>query len=139
MDALKGSSKRIHAMANLGSPVGFGDGSVVLSFPAGYGFHAEQCGTERSQDIFGGAFEQVLGVRPRLRCVIEDGDDTPPAVGENETAARHAAEAQAVAETEAAERAGDLPDDDTVRRRAVELVERDLGGQVLDVDGPSPR
>ena len=134
MDMVKGSSKRVHAMASLAQPADMAGGSLLLRFPAGYGFHAEQCGSARSQDIIGGALQRVLGVRPRLLCEVDDGDEPPPAVAETEDAARVAAEAEAVAETEAAEEAGDVPDPEELHRRAVELVERDLGGRVLEVD-----
>ena len=132
MDLVKGSSKRVHAMASLATPSEFSGDSILLRFPAGYGFHAEQCGSARSQDIIGGALEQILGVRPRVTCVVEDGHEPPPAVAQTVDEARVAEEAAAVAETEAAEEAGDVPDPAEAHRRAVELVERDLGGRLLD-------
>jgi DNA polymerase III subunit gamma/tau len=139
MEAVDGASKRVHALARLGSPVDVVDGVVVLRFPAGYGFHAEQCSADHSQRMIGAALEQVLGTGARLRCVVDDGDELPPAVAATESAERAAAEEEAMAQAEEAERSGDVADPEQEHRRAIELVERDLGGRVVDAGAANGR
>jgi hypothetical protein len=106
---------------------------LVLEFPSMYSFHAESCATETSQQIIGEVVESVLGIRPRLECLLADGDArTPPPVAEADGPATSRTDAEDVMETEAAEQAGELPDETEAHERALETLTRDLGAKVLD-------
>ena len=125
LDRVKQRRIRWHALVAISRPISF-DGSILgLEFKAGHGFHADQCGTEEGQTVIGGALHDVLGIRPRLRCTVAaDDNDTGDEAYE--------AEAEAVAEREAMEEAGDLPDEERLHQQAIDTLRRNLGATVMD-------
>ncbi|MFO8076316.1 MAG: hypothetical protein R6T85_09385 [Egibacteraceae bacterium] len=134
LEALKQRKKRWHAFASLGRPVAYDDGRLTLEFRSGYGFHAEQCTTPEGQEMITDALERVVGVRPTLRCTVADsGEPAPPPRAEGPT---DDAEASSVAESEAAEAAGDLPDAGDAHDEAIARLQRELGAEVLDDERP---
>ncbi len=130
LEALKQRTKRWHAFASLGRPVAYDEGRLTLEFRSGYGFHAEQCTTPEGQETIAEALERVVGVRPTLRCVLADGGEAPAAPRTD--APVDDAEASSVAETEAAEAAGDLPDAAGAHDEAIARLQRELGAEVID-------
>ena len=125
-DRIKQQKVRWHALASMGRPVALDGQTVTLEFKTGHRFHADECGGEQGQGIIGAAIHDVLGLQARLRCVVAaEGDATDP--GD--------AEAAAVAEREALEAAGELPDEEEVRQNAIERLRRNLGATVVDHAG----
>jgi DNA polymerase-3 subunit gamma/tau len=125
LDRVKQNTIRIHALVSMSHPVAFDGSTLDLEFKAGHQFHADQCGGEQGQKVIGGAIADVLGVRPRLRCRVATRDD---AAGDPE----HEAEAAAVAEQEAREAAGEIPDEEQLHRQAIDTLQRNLGATVMD-------
>ncbi|HSK90479.1 MAG TPA: hypothetical protein VK875_04115, partial [Euzebyales bacterium] len=128
LDRVKQRTIRMHALVNMSRPVHFDGATLGLEFKPGHRFHAEQCGGEEGQTVIGGALHDVLGVRPRLVCTVgdheQDGGD--PA---------HEAEAEAVAERELMEAAGDLPDEEQLHQQAIDTLRRNLGATVVNQPG----
>jgi hypothetical protein len=110
----------------MGRPVALDGQTVTLEFKAGHRFHADECGGEQGQRIIGGAIHDVLGLQARLHCVVATEADAPPVED---------AEAAAVAEREAMEAAGELPDEEELRQNAIERLRRNLGATVVDRAG----
>jgi DNA polymerase III subunit gamma/tau len=139
LDTVKERTRRIHAFLAMSEPVGF-DGSVLtLEFRAGYGLHAEQCGSPAGQDVIVGALERVLGIRPELRCVVSDNRTPPPPRPSAPSPSPSPSaddEAAAVAETEAAEAAGTAPDADARHDEAIARLESEFGATVVDDQRP---
>jgi DNA polymerase III subunit gamma/tau len=136
MEGVKARKIRFHALLTMARPAALADGTLVLAFRPGYGLHAEQCGGEAGREVIIGAVEEVLGISPRLRCVVEDGDPAPAVDDDQDAApARSVDEAADVYETEAAEAAGELPDEGQAHALAVEALTRDLGATVVDEQG----
>ncbi|CAN5883920.1 DNA polymerase III subunits gamma/tau [soil metagenome] len=128
LDRVKQQKVRWHALASMGRPVALQGQTVTLEFKPGHRFHADECGGEQGQRIIGGAIHDVLGLQARLRCTVATEDDTPA----------EDVEAVAVAEREAMEAAGDLPDEEEVRTKAIERLRRNLGATVVDHTGEQP-
>lgn len=126
LDRVKQQTVRWHALASMGRPVALDGAAITLEFKAGHRFHADECGGDEGQRIIGGAIHDVLGVRAQLRCTVAAEDDTLPDDG---------AEAAAVAEREAMEAAGDLPDEEELRSKAIERLRQNLGATVVDHAG----
>ena len=129
LSATKARKRTLHAFLTEAQPVALDGTQLILQFGAKYGFHAERCAEEQAQRHLSAVFEQVLGVPLRVRCVVLDGEDE-----RSPAEAREAfdEEAAAVAEVEAAEAAGELPDDDTARAAAIDTLTRDLGATVVE-------
>jgi hypothetical protein len=125
LDRVKQNTIRIHALVSMSRPVAFDGAMLDLEFKAGHQFHADQCGGEQGQQVIGGAIADVLGVRPRLRCRVATRDDD---AGDPV----HEAEAAEVAEQEAREAAGDVPDEEQLHRQAIDTLQRNLGATVMD-------
>ncbi|MBW3605668.1 MAG: DNA polymerase III subunit gamma/tau [Actinobacteria bacterium] len=123
LDRVKQQKVRWHALASMGRPVALDGQTVTLEFKAGHRFHAEECGGEQGQRIIGGAIHDVLGLRAQLRCTVATEDESTTAEDP---------EAAAVAEREAMEAAGELPDEDELRTQAIEMLRRNLGATVVD-------
>ncbi|MGI8573933.1 MAG: DNA polymerase III subunit gamma/tau [Egibacteraceae bacterium] len=130
LEAVKQRSRRLHAFLNEAQPGAVSNDELVLQFRSGYGWHAEQCVADGGQQVILAAIEEVLGIRPRLRCVVSDGDERPAEVADDEPV--DASEAAAVAETEALEAAGELPDEREAHALAVQALTRDLGATIID-------
>jgi len=125
LDRVKQHTIRIHALVSMSRPVAFDGSTLDLEFKAGHQFHADQCGGEQGQKVIGGAIADVLGVRPRLRCRVATRDDAADDP-------QHEAEAVAVAEQEAREAAGEIPDEAQLHRQAIDTLQRNLGATVMD-------
>ena len=137
LDALKQHKKRWHAFASMSRPVALDGSQLTLEFRAGYGLHAEQCASEAGQEAIGSALERALGTRFRLRCTVADAQQArSEAEASNDTASvgDPSPEAQEVAEVEAEEAAGDLPDDETSHDAAIARLQSDLGAKIVDDD-----
>jgi DNA polymerase III subunit gamma/tau len=135
VEAVKGRSRRLHAFLTPASPMGVQGEILTLAFGKGSNFHAEQCASEEWRGHLGAVFSEVLGVDLRVRCIVSDGDDPGATVVEEdpqEVAARR--EAEAVAQNEAEEAAGELPDEREVHDLAVQTLTRDLGAVVVEDD-----
>lgn len=128
MDGVKARKIRFHALLGMSQPVDLSGDVLTLEFRPGYGLHAEQCGSETGQAVIGDVLEQVLGIRPRLRCVVADGE----AVAEVTDTHQQRDEAADVVETELAEAAGALPDEEASHEAAIETLARDLGATVVE-------
>lgn len=131
LDATKARKRTLHAFLTEGHPINLAGNQLTLQFRPNYGFHAEKCAEEAAQEHLSAVFEQVLGAPLRVRCVLADGDEPAPAPTDD-AASPIDEEAEAVAETEAAEAAGELPDDDEAHTAAVETLTRDLGATVVE-------
>ncbi|MDP8978335.1 MAG: DNA polymerase III subunit gamma/tau [Actinomycetota bacterium] len=131
LEATKRRTRRLHAFLGEARAVSLEEGTLTLEFRSGYGFHADHCASEASRRVLRDVFGEVLGETLDVRCRVADGGDLPPPVAEasNEPAAH---EVEAVLETEAAEAAGDLPDEATAHDQAVRTLTRDLGATVVD-------
>ena len=125
LDRVKQQTVRMHALLAMSRPTSFAAGTLTLEFKTGHRFHADQCGGDEGQRVIGGALHDVLGVRPRLRCLVANGPD-------DDDGAAHDDEAAAVAEREAMEAAGELPDEEQLRQQAIETLRRNLGATVVD-------
>jgi DNA polymerase III subunit gamma/tau len=130
LEAVRRRKVRLHAYLLGAQAAGFDGETVTLAFRAGYTIHAEECASELGQEVIGAAFEEVLGVRAQLRCIVADGNDKPVPPGADEADAQRS-EAVAVAESEAAEREGAPLDDTELHDRAVDDLTRQLGATVL--------
>jgi DNA polymerase-3 subunit gamma/tau len=133
LDAVKARSKRLHAFLSPAQPTALSGGELTLVFGPNFSFHAEQCASSEWRDHLEAAFTEVLGDPPRLQCAVRDDAGPQPAhtgVDAEQAAAR--SEASAVLESEAAEAAGELPDDDEAHERAIETLTRDLGAKLVD-------
>ena len=124
LDRVKQQTVRMHALAAMSRPAAFDGSTLHLEFKSGHRFHADQCGGDEGQKVIGGAIHDVLGVRPRLHCTVATHDD-PGDTG-------HETEAAAVAEREAMEAAGDLPDEEQLHRQAIDTLRRNLGATVME-------
>ncbi len=134
LDAVKAQKIRFHAFLQMSAPTAFEGGVLTLEFRPGYGLHAEQCSSTAGQAVIGNALEQVLGIRPEVRCTVGSGG-APAAVHEEPVAAPLddlAAEEESVAETEAAEAAGALPDAEAHHEQALDTLKTELGAIVVD-------
>ncbi|MBW3602071.1 MAG: DNA polymerase III subunit gamma/tau [Actinobacteria bacterium] len=131
LEATKRRTRRLHAFIGEARPVSLDEGTLTLEFRPGYGFHADHCGSEASRKVLRDVFGEVLGEALDVRCRVVDGEGPPPPVAEasNEPAAH---EVEAVLETEAAEAAGDLPDEATAHDQAIHALTRDLGATVVN-------
>lgn len=131
LDRVKQQKVRWHALMSMSRPVAVDGQTVTLEFRPGHQFHAGECGGAEGQRVIAGAIHDVLGLRARLRCIVasEDGDTAPTP---------HEAEAAEVAEREAMEAAGDLPDEEELRQQAIETLRRNLGATVVDLGGGGP-
>lgn len=134
LDRVKEQTIRVHALLQMSTPIGLEDGVLTLEFRAGHAFHAEQCGSDEGQRVIGGAIHDVVGVKTRLRCVVARAHSIRAGV----EGARHQTEAEAVAETEALEAAGALPEEEEAHRRAIDALRRGLGATVVDDGEDSP-
>jgi DNA polymerase-3 subunit gamma/tau len=125
--------RTLHALVSEAHPVALERGVLTLEFRSGYEWHAEQCVRDDAQTTLAEVCERVLGTRLATRCVVADAaaEGGPPLPG-TAAADQPSAEAEAVAERERAEEAGELPDDDEAHRLAVETVTRQLGAVVID-------
>jgi DNA polymerase-3 subunit gamma/tau len=128
LDRVKQQKVRWHALMSMSRPVAVDAQAVTLEFRPGHQFHADECGGAEGQRVIGGAIHDVLGLRARLHCIVasDDADPGPTA---------HEAEAAEVAEREAMEAAGDLPDEEELRQQAIETLRRNLGATVVDLGG----
>lgn len=127
LTATKQRSKRLEAMLREGRPVALGSGVLTLEFA--YPFHAEFCESPRSQELLGAVFTEVVGSPLRVRCTVADRGQAAAARRDDGPSPDEAA---AVAETEAAEAAGELPDARELHAKAIETLTRDLGATVID-------
>jgi DNA polymerase III subunit gamma/tau len=125
LDRIKQQTVRMHALAAMSRPIAFDGSTLNLEFKTGHRFHADQCGGDEGQKVIGGAIHDVLGVRPRLRCTVATHDEGAGDAG-------HEAEAAAVAEREAMEAAGELPDEEQLHRQAIDTLRRNLGATVME-------
>jgi DNA polymerase-3 subunit gamma/tau len=125
LDRIKQQTIRMHALVAMSHPTAFDGSTLQLEFKTGHRFHADQCGGEEGQKVIGGAIHDVLGVRPRLLCTVADHEEAAGDAG-------HEAEAAAVAEREAMEAAGDLPDEDQLHQQAIDTLRRNLGATIVD-------
>ncbi|MGI8873896.1 MAG: DNA polymerase III subunit gamma/tau [Egibacteraceae bacterium] len=133
LDAVKTRSKRLHAFLSPAQPTTLSGGELALVFGPNSSFHAEQCASSEWREQLTAAFTDVLGEPLRVQCTVRDDSDAAPGhVGADAEEAAARSEATAVAESEAAEAAGELPDDDEAHERAVETLTRDLGATVVD-------
>lgn len=131
LTATKERTKRLEAMLREGRPVALGAGVLTLEFA--YPFHAEFCESPRSQELLGTVFSEVFGTPLRVRCtVVEAGEPAASRGGGAGADGPSPEEEAAVAETEAAEAAGELPDAREVHAQAIETLTRDLGATVID-------
>jgi DNA polymerase-3 subunit gamma/tau len=131
LDRVKQQKVRWHALMSTSRPVAVDGQTVTLEFRPGHQFHARECGGAEGQRVIGGAIHAVLGLRARLRCIVASDDaDTEPTPQD--------AEAAEVAEREAMEAAGDLPDEEELRQQAIETLRRNLGATVVDLGGSGP-
>jgi len=131
LDRVKQQKVRWHALMSMSRPVSVDGRTVTLEFRPGHQFHASECGGTEGQRVIGGAIHDVLGLRARLRCIVASDDaETGPTAQE--------AEAAEVAEREAMEAAGDLPDEEELRQQAIETLRRNLGATVVDLGGSGP-
>ena len=128
LDRVRQQKVRWHALMSMSRPVAVDDQTVTLEFRPGHQFHAGECGGAEGQRVIGGAIHDVLGLRARLHCIVasDDAEAGPTA---------HEAEAAEVAEREAMEAAGDLPDEEELRQQAIETLRRNLGATVVDFGG----
>jgi DNA polymerase-3 subunit gamma/tau len=125
LEGVKAASRRLHAFLAPGHPTALDGDTLEVTFAESSRFHAEQCGSEAWLATFETVFEQALGARLRLRCVVGgDARREPAAPGTDEVAD--------VLDAEAAERAGELPGEDEAHDLAVETLTRELGAQVVD-------
>lgn len=125
LDRIKQQTIRMHALVAMSHPIAFDGSTLQLEFKIGHRFHADQCGGEEGQKVIGGAIHDVLGVRPRLLCTVADHEEAAGDAG-------HETEAAAVAEREAMEAAGDLPDEDQLHQQAIDTLRRNLGATIVD-------
>jgi DNA polymerase-3 subunit gamma/tau len=76
-------SKAIHTLAQYVLTSSYEDGVLELVFPSGKKFAAEKI--EDKQTILRDVIKQVLGVAPRIRCIVRDGPPTSePALDDEE-------------------------------------------------------
>jgi DNA polymerase-3 subunit gamma/tau len=138
LEATKTRTRRLHALLGEGSPVELSADTVTLEFPTSYRYHAEYCGTEQSQTTLGEVFTEIFGERLRVRCTVAGGDEHGSAGARVRGGAPDALsdEAEDVAETEAAEAAGELPDPEQAHTAAVETLVHEFGAIPLDWDDP---
>jgi DNA polymerase-3 subunit gamma/tau len=128
LDRVKRQKVRWHALVSMSRPVGLEGQTVTLEFRPGHQFHAGECAGADGQRVIGGAIHDVIGLRARLRCVVAS-DDAGTGPSPEDT------EAVEVAEREAMEASGDLPDEEEVRQQAIETLRRNLGATVVDLGG----
>lgn len=132
LDAVKRRKRRLHAWLSEGQPHAVEGDVLTLAFRSGYAFHAENVADAEWAEAFAAVFSESFGVPLRVRTVVDDGDPEPRQEPADETAARFAEQAREVAETEAAEAAGEMPDDDAAHDLAIARLERDLGATMLE-------
>ena len=130
LDAVKSRSRRLEAFVSPGRPVALDNSVLTLRFGSASRFHAEQCASEEWRQPLQEVLHAVLGARLRLDCDVTDTDDEPDPLGANGADS----EAAAVAESEAAEAAGELPDQVEAEQRAIETLTRSLGATLVDDD-----
>jgi DNA polymerase-3 subunit gamma/tau len=128
LDRVKRQKVRWHALVSMSRPVALDGQTVTLEFRPGHQFHAGECGGADGQRIIGGAIHDVIGLRARLRCIVasEDAGASP---------STEDVEAAEVAEREAMEASGDLPDEEELRQQAIDTLRRNLGATVVDFGG----
>ncbi len=135
-EAVKRRKRSLDAWLMMGRPVGVRNTTVELAFHSRYGFHADNCASEDSQRVLGDVFDEVLGVRLGVTCTLVDGgdgDDVVAAVADDAVSLDE--QAAAVLESEAAQAAGDLPDESEAHDVAVRTLTRDLGATVVEDRG----
>ena len=130
LEATKGRKRTLHAFLTEGRAVALDGNRLTLQFRPKYAFHAEQCAEEQAQAHLRDVFAQVVGVPLQVRCVLADSEGEPSAAGHDDS--RERAEAEDVAEAEAAEAAGELPDEQEAHEAAIKTLSRDLGATVVE-------
>ena len=133
LEAVKVRKRSLQAWLLMARPVALRGSVLALEFRPGYAFHADNCAREDSQAILGEVFHQVLGASLRVDCTVADGERPPAPVADERPSLDD--EAEAVAESEAAVAAGDVPDDAEAHKQALETLERDLGAIIVEDDG----
>jgi DNA polymerase-3 subunit gamma/tau len=77
-------SKSIHALAKLVLTSTYEDGVLELVFPSDRRFAAVKI--EEKQDVMRGVLQKVLGISPRIRCIVREGPPRPsePVIDDDE-------------------------------------------------------
>jgi hypothetical protein len=76
LDKVKRRKISSHAMLLPATPVGWRDGELVLEFEPRSRFHRDKMSEQTQHGPLLDAFHEVLGVRPKLSCVL--GSEAPP-------------------------------------------------------------
>ena len=126
--SVKRRKRTLRAWLDASHPVSLRGDTLGLQFR--YGFHAENCARDDSQDLLGEVFTEILGRRLRVDCSVVEVDDPPERVANDDVSL--AEQASAVLEQEAAAAAGVVPDEAEVHERALQTLTRDLGATVVD-------
>ncbi|MGH2809344.1 MAG: DNA polymerase III subunit gamma/tau [Actinomycetota bacterium] len=75
-----------HALLQPARPVGYADDVLILQFDSRSRFHKDQVSDRTRQDPLLDALEEVLSVRPVVKCVVEEDPPTSPEGGLGSTA-----------------------------------------------------
>jgi DNA polymerase-3 subunit gamma/tau len=130
LEAVKARKRSLQVWLLMAQPIGLQDDTLQLEFRSGYGFHADNCAREDSQEVLGDAFAEVFGTRLRVACSVSTTGSAPDAVADDSASLNE--QAAAVLESEAAAAAGQLPDEGRAHDLAIETLTRDLGAKVID-------
>jgi DNA polymerase III subunit gamma/tau len=125
MEKAKERSRQLQAFLLPAVPTAVDGTALTVTFSAS--FHAEQCMSEQWRPVITELLGEVFGAGLELRCVV--GGEPAEPVAEADPLDE---EADAVAESEAAEAAGELPDADEAHDRAIDTLTRGLGASVVD-------
>jgi len=132
LEALKARRRTLHALLNEGHPTALEGNVLTVTFDARHGFHAGEVARDDWIPLFGDVFRELFGSALRVRALL--GEAPPVTAAPDPVRADPAAvrEADDVAESEAAARAGEVTDDDTARDLAIATLQRHLGATVVD-------
>ncbi|MEX2587721.1 MAG: hypothetical protein WD602_06985, partial [Actinomycetota bacterium] len=124
LDRVKRSKISLHAMLHPAQPVAWEGHELVLEFGPRARFHRDKVSEEAQNAPLVEAFENVLGVKPKVKCVMGAGDAGSVRPG------KRSAEPENPEEGEPSDSDSSEPPDD-----AVELIRRAFKGTVV-VDDP---
>jgi DNA polymerase-3 subunit gamma/tau len=130
LEAVKARKRSLQVWLLMAQPIGLEGSTLQLEFRSGYGFHADNCAREDSQEVLGDAFDEVFGTRLRVACSVSAAGSAPDPVADDSASLDE--QAAAVLESEAAAAAGQLPDEGRAHDLAIETLTRDLGARVID-------
>jgi DNA polymerase-3 subunit gamma/tau len=118
--------RRLLAFLNVAAPIALEGRVLTLQFAPRDTYAAEQVAIDTWAPPLGEVFTELFGEPLRVRAVLTDDGPSPHPVDEL------AAQEVDVAETEAAEAAGALPDEAAVHDLAIATLRRDLGATLVE-------